>query len=185
MIISIKGMVCNHCIEAVEAAFEEAGIPGAHVSLGEARLDSCAPPSADSMSRLDKALHTRGFQRLADPESQLVERAKRVIIEHVRNEKCHFNLSACLSGNLATDYSAISKLFSAREGRTIEKYAIAQRVEYVKELLSYRELNISEVADKVGYSSVAHLSRQFKSVTGMTPSAYLRTTQARIPLNEV
>ena len=185
MIISIKGMVCNHCVEAVEAAFAEAGIPGAAVSLGEARLDACATLPAEALQRLDKALEARGFQRLDDPESQLVERAKLLIIEHVRSDSCHFNLSACLASNLAMDYSALSKLFSAREGRTIEKYAIAQRVEYVKELLSYRELNISEVADKAGYSSVAHLSRQFKSVTGMTPSAFLRGVPSRIPLNEV
>lgn len=185
MTIYIKGMVCNHCIEAVVAAFSEAGIPVAAVSLGEARLDSCAPPAPEVMQRLDRALESRGFSRLEDPESQLVERAKRVIIEHVRNENCHFNLSACIAGNLAADYSSVSKLFSAREGRTIEKYAIAQRVEYVKELLSYGELNISEVADKAGYSSVAHLSRQFKSITGMTPSAYLKSAPSRIPLNEV
>ena len=79
----------------------------------------------------------------------------------------------------------ISKIFSAREGRTIEKYAIAQRIEYVKELLSYRQLNITEIADIAGYSSVAHLSRQFKSITGLTPSAFIKAALPRIPLNKV
>jgi len=185
MIISIKGMVCNHCVEAVQAAFVNAGFPEARISLGEASIDTATQLSAKQFEKLDAELHARGFERITDAETQIIEKVKRAIISHVRNENCRFNLSACLADNLAIDYSAVSKLFSAHEGRTIEKYAIAQRVEYVKELLSYRQLNISEIADKAGYSSVAHLSRQFKSITGLTPSAYMKNAPARIPLNEV
>lgn len=184
MIIPVKGMVCNHCVESVLSAFEHAGLPEAKVRLGEAEVaDLSLTPEA--LAKLDTELASRGFERLSDPDARLIERAKLAIIRHVRNESCHFNLSACLQDTLGVDYSSLSKLFSAREGRTIEKYQIAQRVEYAKELLSYGELNVSEVADKAGYSSVAHLSRQFKSITGLTPSAFLKNASRRIPLNEV
>lgn len=152
--------------------------------LGEAEVPDSAM-SASKLQKLDEELALRGFERITDQAEKLIERTKLAILEHVRDERCRFNLSACLQDHLDVDYSTISKLFSSREGRTIEKYAIAQRVEYVKELLSYRQLNISEIADKTGYSSVAHLSRQFKSVTGMTPSYFLKNSTARIPLNEV
>ena len=183
--IPIKGMVCRHCMEAVEAALAAAGIAGATVSLGGAEIPSAAADDADTMRRLDFQLAGRGFERLADAEAQLVERAKLVIIEHVREGDCRLNLSACLQSHLNCDYSVISRVFSAREGRTVEKYAIAQRVEYVKELLSYRQLTISEIADKAGYSSVAHLSRQFKSLTGLTPTDFMRAALPRIPINQV
>lgn len=184
MKFSIKGMVCNHCIDSVKEAFDAAGISETQVSLGTAESPD-ATLSPDILNKLDNELSMRGFERITDSESALVERAKLIIIEHVRTHNCHFNLSACLSSHLATDYSTISKLFSAHEGRTIEKYAIAQRVELVKELLSYRQLTISEIADKAGYSSVAHLSRQFKETTGLTPSAFLKNPLPRIPLNNV
>lgn len=183
--IPIKGMVCRHCVEAVEAALEKAGVAGARVSLGGADIPSGVADDPAMMLRVDAELASRGFERLTDAEAQLVERAKLIILRHVREEDCRFNLSACLQSHLNTDYSLISRIFSAREGRTIEKYAIAQRVEYVKELLSYRQLTISEIADRAGYSSVAHLSRQFKSVTGLTPTAFVKAALPRIPLNLV
>ena len=182
MRIQIKGMVCNHCVEAVANAFAAAGIPGAEVSLGGADLPG-NEPTPQQLQQLDTELHKRGFQRITEPSVLMVEKAKLLIMQHVRQGDCRLNLSACLQHDLHTDYSAISKAFSAIEGRTIEKYAIAQRVEYVKELLSYGEMTISEIADRTGYSSVAHLSRQFKSVTGLTPSEYLRTPTPRTPLN--
>lgn len=184
MEIAIKGMVCRHCVEAVEHALAAAGITGATARLGYADIpDTLATPK--EFARLDKELEARGFTRITDAGTLLIEQAKRCILKHVRDEDCHFNLSACISDHLGVDYSTLSKLFSAREGRTIEQYHIAQRIEYVKELLSYGEMNISEVADKAGYSSVAHLSRQFKTITGMTPTAYLKGAPLRTPLNEV
>lgn len=185
MTIAIKGMVCRHCIEAVEAILASLSLGEAHVSLGEADIPDTATADPNLMAALDRELKAHGFSRILNRDSQLVERTKQTIIDHVRNHDCRFNLSACLHDRLGTDYIALSKLFSAHEGRTIEKYAIAQRVEYAKELLSYGELNISEVAFKAGYSSVPHLSRQFKTVTGMTPSAYQKLRPQRIPLNEV
>lgn len=184
MLLHIKGMVCHHCIEAVSAALEASQLPDAKVRLGEVEVPD-QEVALDKLTELDNQLAMRGFQRITDAAEQLVERTKLAILQHVRDQSCRFNLSACLQDHLEADYTSISKLFSAREGRTIEKYAIAQRIEYVKELLSYRQMNISEIAYKTGYSSVAHLSRQFKSVTGMTPSAFLKSTVQRIPLNEV
>jgi len=177
-------MVCRHCIESVEAICASLGLEGVHVSLGEMELPDETVDN-EMLAALDREFTAHGFSRILDIESQTVEQTKRLIIEHVRNHDCHFNLSACLTDKLGIDYAALSKLFSAREGRTIEKYAIAQRVEYAKELLSYGELNISEVAFRAGYSSVPHLSRQFKTVTGLTPSAYRTLRPQRIPLNEV
>ena len=100
-------------------------------------------------------------------------------------DRCRLNLSACLEEHLHIPYDTLSRIFSSLEGRTVEKYQIAQRVEWVKELLGYGEMTVSEIADYTGYSSAAHLSRQFKSVTGLTPTEYLRATASRRPLNEV
>ncbi len=185
--IAIKGMVCRHCVEAVEAIFHGLGV-GAdqiEVKLGEASLADSVNVDADFLAALDREFAAHGFSRILDPGQRLVEAAKQVIIDHVRNHDCRFNLSACLQDHLNTDYGTLSKIFSATEGRTIEKYSIAQRVEFAKELLSYGEMTISEVADRAGYSSVAHLSRQFKTQTGMTPSQFQKLRPERIPLNEV
>lgn len=185
MVIAIKGMVCRHCVEAVESILDKLGIPTdmRSVELGEVSIHPSLI-SPQFLAALDRELPPRGFSRILNPADKLVENAKRVIIEHVRNHDCRFNLSACLQENLHTDYTYLSKIFSAREGRTIEKYAIAQRVEFAKELLGYGE-TISEVAFHAGYSSAAHLSRQFKAQTGLTPSEYQRLRHLRIPLNEV
>lgn len=178
-------MVCLHCIRAVEDALEKAGISGAKVDLGGADVPDSFTDSPEKLAHIDSYLMASGFERLTGADAAMVEKTKLIIIDHVRNPDCHLNLSACLQSRLNTEYSQISKLFSSREGRTIEKYAIAQRVEFVKELLSYRELSISEIADRAGYSSVAHLSRQFKSVTGLTPTAFITSALPRIPLNKV
>lgn len=182
--VNIKAMVCRHCINAVEQALADAGFPDARVTLGQAVIPS-ASDTPQVMEAIDAALAAQGFARVLSSDELLVERAKAVIINHIRNSDCNFNLSACLSSHLNTEYTLISRAFSAREGRTIEKYAIAQRVEYVKELLSYHQLTITEIADKAGYSSVAHLSRQFKSVTGMTPTEFLRHPSPRLPINDI
>lgn len=175
-------MVCAHCVDAVKRAFTMADIPEAQVCLGLATVPT-DNVSNDQLNTLDRYLNAAGFERIDDPEARLIERVKLAVMHHVRHEPCHYNLSECLHKTLGIDYPSVSKLFSSHEGRTIEKYHIAQRVEYVKELLYYRELNISEIADKAGYSSVAHLSRQFKSVTGLTPSEFIKNNLPRIPLN--
>uniref|UniRef100_UPI00272ABCDB helix-turn-helix domain-containing protein n=1 Tax=uncultured Duncaniella sp. TaxID=2768039 RepID=UPI00272ABCDB len=104
---------------------------------------------------------------------------------HIREEGHNHNLSECLSRHLNVSYDTVSRVFSQKEGRTLEKYHIAQKVERVKELLQHNEYTLSEIADMVDYSSAAHLSRQFKSVTGMTPTEYLKGPRERIDLSQI
>lgn len=142
--------------------------------------------SSKQRESLESSLKELGFELLTDPETQLVERAKHLVMRHVREEEGHHhNLSECIERNLNVSYDTVSRIFSQREGRTLEKYHIAQKIERVKELLQHDEYTLSEIAYMVDYSSVAHLSRQFKSVTGMTPTEYLRGPRERKDLNEI
>lgn len=184
MEILIKNMVCRHCVNAVEGAFVQLGLHPESIVLGKAVL---AEDSLDGemMHKLRRKLAELGFDLITDPEDALVEKTKLAILHHLRSEEdCRLTLSACIAEHLPMSYDAISRIFSAKEGRTIEKYFIAQKIERVKELMDYR-LTLSEIADKVGYSSVAHLSRQFKELTGMTPTQYLKTAGSRKPLPDV
>lgn len=177
-------MVCRHCIEAVKSVLSELGIIASDVSLGVVTLP--VAPDAETLSRLSKALEPKGFSIARTGDEILCEQIKLAVLEHVRHpHECSMNLSACLEEKLHTPYDTLSRVFSSHEGRTIEKYHIAQRIEWVKELLGYGELSISEISDFIGYSSVAHLSRQFKSVTGLSPSEYLRTSMERKGINDV
>ena len=186
MEVLIKNMVCRHCVAAVERIFKDLGIGDASVTLGAAHVPDSQAASLD-MEQLDKELRSNGFERIVDRNSQIVEQVKRVIIRHVRIERnCPLNVSACLEKHLDVAYDTASRIFSAVEGRTIERYFIVQKIELVKELLAYNQMTLSEIADMTGYSSVSHLSRQFKEVTGMTPSQYLRQPEGRRkPLSEV
>lgn len=177
-------MVCHHCIEAVNRVLRSAGLTPTAITLGRAEINEQLDDSALRM--LDRLLENDGFSRIVDAESRLVERTKRAVIDHVRqSHECRLNLSACLEKQLSIPYDTISRVFSSHEGRTLEKYQMAQRVEWVKELLGYGQMTISEIADSTGYSSVAHLSRQFKNITGLTPTEYLRSSMHRTGLNEV
>ncbi len=185
MKIIIAGMVCAHCVAAAAHALASTGLSVNSVSLGSADIDAdtLTPAQTEAVSR---ALDTEGFQLIDDPDSTLVDAAKRAVIAHVRNaDECRLNLSACIERQVGTDYDTVSRVFSRHEGRTIEKYAIAQRIELVKELLGYHNLTLAEIAFRAGYSSTAHLSRQFKAVTGMTPTAYAAGRPSRRPLNLV
>lgn len=183
-VILIKNMVCRHCITAVQSAFEKAGIPVDSIELGKALMPRRLSP--DENSRLEEALHGLGFEIISGHEEAIVEAAKRAIMHHVRNEsECRFKLSSCIEKQLGLPYPNVSRIFSRLEGRTLEKYHIAQKVERVKELLQHNEYTLSEIADMVDYSSAAHLSRQFKSVTGMTPTEYLKGPRERIDLSQI
>lgn len=179
-------MVCRHCIAAVERILRDMGVEDAEVSLGRISLSDAAGASID-LSRLDQQLKANDFERVSDRNSMLVEQVKQTIIRHVRIERdCPLNLSECLEKHLNVSYDTVSRIFSAMEGRTIEKYFIAQKIELVKELLSYNTMTVSEIADMAGYSSVSHLSRQFKEITGITPSQYLRQDPPpRLPLTQI
>lgn len=184
MEIIIKGMVCHHCVEAVNRVLRSAGLTPVSVTLGRAEIRETLDDSA--LQILDNLLENEGFTRIIDADTSLVERIKRAVIDHVRRPgECRLNLSACLEDHLGVNYDTMSRVFSSHEGRTIENYQMAQRVEWVKELLGYGQYTVSEIADMTGYSSTAHLSRQFKNLTGMTPTEYLNTSMPRTGLNEV
>lgn len=180
-------MVCPRCIETVEQVLREKGFEVENIKLGEAEIDS--EPSASQKQDISEALKKRGFELLVDKKSQTVEQVKSEIIRlihHSENEILNVNLSTHLARLIGADYSSISNLFSSAEGLTIEKFAILQKIEKIKEFLSYGELTASEIAFKMGYSSAAHLSSQFKKETGMTPGQYKNVKEKeRKPLDSI
>lgn len=170
--LHIKNMVCDRCKAVVADTLRQIGHTPLSVELGLARIDA-APDEAQTKA-IAEALEAHGFELLCDARQQTADRIKALVIEAVRQTsgKQNVNLSAFLADRMHTEYSTLSKLFSAETGTTIEKYAIAQKTELVKELISYGELSLTEIAAQLGYSSTAYLSAQFKNVTGMTPSQY-------------
>ncbi|MEO5592018.1 MAG: AraC family transcriptional regulator [Chitinophagaceae bacterium] len=184
--IFIKNMVCNRCIAAVKKILDDASVSYQSVSLGEVSVQQ--PVSAKQNALLQTKLAEAGFLLLDDNKSKIIGKIKTIIIEliHHNDAEGRHNLSEILSTRLHKDYSLLSRLFSEVEGITIEKYAINQRIEKIKELLAYDELNLNEIAFQLGYSSVAHLSAQFKKVTGLTPSYFKKSRNLpRKPLDDV
>jgi AraC family transcriptional regulator len=186
----IKNMVCNRCIVAVTQELERQGLHPQRVSLGEAIVEE-NELSAQKQKELNEGLLALGFERIDDKKARLIEAIKNKIIQMIHHtDKVHlkFNWSTLLSEELHYDYNYLSNLFSTFEGITLEQYIIRQKIEKVKELLFYDELTLSEIAHRLGYSSVAHLSAQFKKVTGLTPSDMKKSRsieQSRKPLDSV
>lgn len=172
MKLYIKNMVCGRCEMAVTSALGKMQIPILSIQLGAVELSR--PLAENEKQILAKALNALGFELLDDKISMTIERIKNLIIDlvHYQNEKLKINLSTYLAEDLKQDYSALSNLFSETEGTTIEHYSIAQKIERTKELLIYNELTLSEIAIQLNYSNVAHLSNQFKKVTGFTPTHF-------------
>lgn len=182
----IKNMVCNRCIMVVDSEFEKMGIKPLRTDLGEVTLAGTL--EADKKKLLDARLQELGFALIDDRKSRLIEKIKTLIIDLVQVQNCRLdtNLSDYLSNQLNHDYTYMTNLFSEVEGTTIEKYYIAQKIEKVKELLVYDEMSLSEIAYHLNYSSVSHLSNQFKKVTGLTPSHFKNIRDdKRKPLDEV
>jgi AraC family transcriptional regulator len=181
--IFIKNMVCPRCITAVSQTLKDVGASPLSVQLGEVQLPE--PLSPGQQEQLSLRLKTLGFELLDDKRQRQIEQIKSLIIQQVQKldgEK--LTVSGLLSKALHREYSQLSKLFSETEGITIEHFTILQRIEKVKELLIYDEMNLGEIAEALGYSSVAHLSAQFRKVTGMTPSAFRRQgSRLRRPLD--
>ncbi len=173
MYLYIKNMVCARCKMVVKSGLEKLGLHPLHIGLGEVEL---AEESLDSstLKKLLEELEAVGFELIDDRKSRIIEKIKNVIVEmvHHSDELVRLKHSEYISQQLNYEYTYLSKLFSEVEGITIEQYIIAQKIEKVKELLVYDELSLSEIAFRLGYSSVAHLSAQFKKVTGLTPSFY-------------
>lgn len=165
-------MVCRRCKMVVTAELEKLGIKTLSVELGEVELQQ--PIDAAQKATLSANLYALGFKLIDDRKSKTIERIKNLIVDlvHSRNNDLKTNLSQYLASDLGQEYSALSNLFSEVEGTTIEQYFIAQKIEKVKELLTYDELSLSEIAYQLNYSSVAYLSNQFKKVTGFSPSYF-------------
>ena len=165
-------MVCTRCKMVVKAQLENMGLRPLSVNLGEVEIEQDL--SKEELLQLDTTVRALGFELIDDKRSQTIEKIKNVIVKSVHHSNHHIktNLSAIITSQIHQDYNYLSNLFSEVEGTTIEKYFISQRIEKVKELLVYDELTLSEIADQLGYSSVAYLSNQFKKVTGFTPSYF-------------
>lgn len=179
-------MVCNRCKMVVKSELEKLGYSPVHISLGEVTL--VKELTDQEKATIDKTLQRVGFSIIDDKKSRLIEKIKTLIVElvHQNNNELKINLSDYLSSQLHHEYKYITTLFTEVEGATIEKYYMAQKIERVKELLVYDELSLGEIAYQLNYSSVSHLSAQFKRVTGLTPSHFKNVrTEKRKPLDEL
>lgn len=165
-------MVCIRCQMVVKAELEKLGLQYADVRIGEADVIGIVRP--EQLGQLKFNLKKEGLILMDNKKSVLVEKVKNAIIElvHYSEEQIKVNLSDYLSDKLNYDYTYLANLFSEVKGITIEKFYLSHKIEKVKELIVYDELNLSEIADKMHYSSVAHLSNQFKKYTGLTPSHF-------------
>lgn len=172
MKLYVKNMVCIRCKMVVKSELEKIGLHYRFVELGEA--DVVEELTVDQISALKTALIKDGLELMDDKKSILVEKIKTIIIElvHYTDEQIKINLSDFLSEKLKYNYTYLANLFSEVKGTTIENFYLAHKIEKVKELLVYDELNLTEIAFKMHYSSVAHLSNQFKKMTGLTPSHF-------------
>ena len=171
--LKIKNIVCPRCIRVVQAELSAAGYPPESVGMGMAIYS--AYPDEKGLKRIAEVLKENGFLLLLNVEDQEVEQIKTLIIDHIhhRNRKpAAENFSDYLSRKMWKNYGVLSKLFSNHEGQTIERFLIRQKIERVKELLTYGEESLSEIAFDLDYSSTAHLSGQFKRETGMTPTQF-------------
>lgn len=165
-------MVCSRCKMVVKNEIEKAGLQALSVELGEAEIED--NPGQHQLQQLNSNLKALGFELIDDKKIQIIEKIKNAIVTLVHHSGDHLktNLSGYITSRVHQDYNYLSNLFSEVEGTTIEKYFITHRIEKVKELLVYDELSLSEIADQLGYSSVAYLSNQFKKITGLTPSYF-------------
>jgi AraC-like DNA-binding protein len=171
-ILHVKNMVCPRCILTVKNILDDLNISYKEVNLGEIILKE---GEKIEMGILDKKLTELGFEIIEDKKARLVEKVKTTIVKLVQQYSTwdtKINFSDYISREVGKDYTYLSNLFSEMENITIEKYLIQQRIEKVKELLTYNEYTLSEIAYQLHYSSVAHLSGQFKQVTGFTPSRF-------------
>ncbi|MBN8853796.1 MAG: AraC family transcriptional regulator [Sphingobacteriales bacterium 50-39] len=186
MILYIKNMVCPRCVLAVEQELKKLTDKPFKVSLGEVTLEEPLPEKA--LQQFREGLPALGFELLDDQRQRQIEKIKNLLIGLVQKGDMeeHFSLSAFLGSALQKEYTAVSRLFSEVEGMTIEQYFILLKIEKVKEWLAYDELTLNEIAWKLGYSSTAHLSAQFKKITGLTPSHFKKTGNSRrTPLDEI
>ena len=187
MKLYIKYMVSLRCKLVVKSALEELGMHHTLVNLGEVEiLEDINEAQKESLKEI---LSKAGLELMEDQKAILIEKIKNIVVEliHYSEEELRVNFSTYLSEKLHHDYTYLSNLFSEVTGGTLEHFIIAHKIEKVKELLLYDELNLTEIANKLHYSSVSHLSFQFKKVTGLTPSYFkkIKGYRDRIQLENV
>lgn len=178
-------MVCNRCIKVVQDEFEKLGLEVLNIKLGEATVTN---KKKIGKAAIKKVLEDNGFELLDSRKASMIEKIKNTIIKAIQRKdgiETDLNLPQLLQHEIGNEYHYLSTLFSSTEGITIERYIILQRIEKAKELLVYDELTLSQIAYRLGYSSVAHLSAQFKKVTGFTPSEFKKSHQHRKSLDKV
>jgi AraC family transcriptional regulator len=179
-------MVCQRCIMTVENIFNDLNLPFSNVSLGEVYLNKKLLPN--ELSGVEKALKRVGFELIDGRINKIIEDIKQAVMEYLNlgMDSQNFKLSSFITNKIPYDYSYLSDLFSSIEGKTVEQFFILQRIEKVKELLVYDQLSLTEISYQTGFSSVHHLSAQFKKVTGLTPSHFKKIgTEKRKSLDKL
>jgi len=168
----IKNMVCNRCIMTVENILDKNHLPFSSVSLGEVELERKL--SDEEIKAVDIELRKVGFELIDTRVNKIIDDIKQAVLQYLNlgMDSQNLKLSTFITDKIPYDYSYLSDLFSSIEGKTIEQYFILLRIEKVKELLVYDQLSLTEISYKTGFSSVHHLSSQFKKVTGLTPSHF-------------
>ena len=184
----IKNMVCGRCIKVVKEELEKLGLDVRTIVLGEVIVENTL--NKTQIDKIKKVLEDNGFELIENKRAKLIEKIKLEILDLVRNDEegnpTEANYSDYIVEKIGIDYHYLSTLFSSVENITIEQYIILQKIERAKELLKYGELTLSEIAYKLGYSSVQHLSNQFKKVTGFTASQFKNMTEnIRKPLDHL
>lgn len=179
-------MVCDRCIMVVRQQLQHLDLQVSEISLGTALV--YPDPSENKLREIAASLNLLGFELIDKDKDKLIESIRNTVIEIIHHSELahHVTFSQVLTDRLHKDYNYLSRIFSESEDLTIEKFIIQQKVEKVKELLQYGELNLNEISWKMGYSSSAHLSNQFKSVTGLSPREFkAMKSNSRKPLDKV
>lgn len=187
MILSIKNMVCDRCIFAVKKQFEDLGHTINQISLGKVTVVEDLNES--ELAKLGLSLRNLGFEVISNEKERLIEQIKNVVIAKIHHSdlsELQVNYSELIAAHVQKDYAYLSRIFSENEHNTIEQYIIQQKIEKVKELLEYEQLNLNEISWKMGYSSSAHLSAQFKKITGLSPLKFKQARSVtRKPLDQI
>lgn len=187
MTLYVRNMVCDRCKMVVADLFKKTGITVKKIELGE--VETLNELTLEQLKKIEQSLQAVGFELLDDKRKQIVQRIKTIIIEIVQNQSetlQKINPSVYIAEKIGRDYKYLTTLFSEVEGTTIEQFLIHQKIEKVKELLVYDEYSLSQIADLMYYSSVQHLSMQFKKITGLTPSHFKQLkVNKRISINQL
>lgn len=173
MRLHIKNMVCDRCVMIIRPQLENLGFTVKEIALGYAEI--IPEPDEEQLQLIAAAIKVPGFELINKETDQIVEGIKNIVIELIHHSNLNglrSSYSDLIATRLGKDYTYLSRLFSNSQDMTIERFIIEQKVEKIKELLEYRELNLNEISYQMGYSSSAHLSTQFKSITGITPSQF-------------